>query len=276
MSCRIQWARSRWPAMPRPRLPPAGRSRFRRDADRRRLPAARHIALVGEQRFRRELPPLPAQPLYVDPARGPAARWRFASATHRMIIRATEAHAAALRQSMPLLSHHAKHGAPMRSASSWRSRAASACSTHAGGCCSAAPSATRRRCSPWRWPRPCAAGESRSALLRERQAAGRRARVRHHVPRSRHRQYGRTGALSSRGIRRGQPPPPLLCRRVRCHCDACDAIMIIRYDCPPRRSSSVATPSESRSSERTSCPCSRAVRGTLRNGSSPRSRTRST
>jgi tRNA threonylcarbamoyladenosine biosynthesis protein TsaB len=32
-----------------------------------RLPAARHIALVGEQRFRGELPPLPAQPLYVDP-----------------------------------------------------------------------------------------------------------------------------------------------------------------------------------------------------------------
>lgn len=34
-----------------------------------RLPAARHIALVGERRFRGHLPSLPAQPLYVDPPR---------------------------------------------------------------------------------------------------------------------------------------------------------------------------------------------------------------
>ena len=32
-----------------------------------RLPAARHIALVGERRFRGDLPALPAQPIYVDP-----------------------------------------------------------------------------------------------------------------------------------------------------------------------------------------------------------------
>jgi tRNA threonylcarbamoyladenosine biosynthesis protein TsaB len=32
-----------------------------------RLPLARHIAVVGERRFRGMLPPLPAQPLYVDP-----------------------------------------------------------------------------------------------------------------------------------------------------------------------------------------------------------------
>jgi tRNA threonylcarbamoyladenosine biosynthesis protein TsaB len=32
-----------------------------------RLPIARHIAVVAERRFRGELRPLPAQPLYVDP-----------------------------------------------------------------------------------------------------------------------------------------------------------------------------------------------------------------
>ncbi len=39
-----------------------------------RLPAGRHVALVGVRRFGGELPPLPAQPLYVDPpeARLPA------------------------------------------------------------------------------------------------------------------------------------------------------------------------------------------------------------
>ena len=43
-----------------------------------RVPAARHIASVGERRFRGDLPPMPAQPLYVDPpeARLPAAGLR--------------------------------------------------------------------------------------------------------------------------------------------------------------------------------------------------------
>jgi tRNA threonylcarbamoyl adenosine modification protein YeaZ len=43
-----------------------------------RLPLARHVAMVGEWRLRGELPPLPAQPLYVDPpeARLPAGGLR--------------------------------------------------------------------------------------------------------------------------------------------------------------------------------------------------------
>jgi tRNA threonylcarbamoyl adenosine modification protein YeaZ len=43
-----------------------------------RLPAARHVALVGERRFSGDLPKLPAQPLYVDPpeARLPAGGLR--------------------------------------------------------------------------------------------------------------------------------------------------------------------------------------------------------
>jgi tRNA threonylcarbamoyladenosine biosynthesis protein TsaB len=43
-----------------------------------RLPIARHIAVVAERRFRGELRPLPAQPLYVDPpeARRPAGGLR--------------------------------------------------------------------------------------------------------------------------------------------------------------------------------------------------------
>ena len=43
-----------------------------------RLPMARHIAVVAERRFAGMLPPLPAQPLYVDPpeARLPAAGLR--------------------------------------------------------------------------------------------------------------------------------------------------------------------------------------------------------
>jgi tRNA threonylcarbamoyl adenosine modification protein YeaZ len=43
-----------------------------------RLPLARHVAVVGERRFRGMLPPLPAQPLYVDPpeARLPAGGLR--------------------------------------------------------------------------------------------------------------------------------------------------------------------------------------------------------
>ncbi len=40
-----------------------------------RLPLPRHIALVAERRLRGELPPLPAQPLYVDP---PEARLQAA------------------------------------------------------------------------------------------------------------------------------------------------------------------------------------------------------
>jgi tRNA threonylcarbamoyladenosine biosynthesis protein TsaB len=31
------------------------------------LPLIRHVAAVGERRFSGMLPPLPAQPLYVDP-----------------------------------------------------------------------------------------------------------------------------------------------------------------------------------------------------------------
>jgi tRNA threonylcarbamoyladenosine biosynthesis protein TsaB len=43
-----------------------------------RLPLPRHVAVVGERRFRGALPPLPAQPLYVDPpeARPPAGGLR--------------------------------------------------------------------------------------------------------------------------------------------------------------------------------------------------------
>ncbi|MEJ0018328.1 MAG: tRNA (adenosine(37)-N6)-threonylcarbamoyltransferase complex dimerization subunit type 1 TsaB [Acetobacteraceae bacterium] len=43
-----------------------------------RLPLARHVAVAGERRLRGELPPLPAQPLYVDPpeARLPAGGLR--------------------------------------------------------------------------------------------------------------------------------------------------------------------------------------------------------
>jgi tRNA threonylcarbamoyladenosine biosynthesis protein TsaB len=43
-----------------------------------RLPIARHVAVAAERRFRGELRPLPAQPLYVDPpeARLPAAGLR--------------------------------------------------------------------------------------------------------------------------------------------------------------------------------------------------------
>ncbi len=43
-----------------------------------RLPLARHVAVVAERRFRGQLPPLPAQPLYVDPpeARLPAGGLR--------------------------------------------------------------------------------------------------------------------------------------------------------------------------------------------------------
>jgi tRNA threonylcarbamoyladenosine biosynthesis protein TsaB len=43
-----------------------------------RLPLARHVARVGERRLRGELPPLPAQPLYIDPpeARLPAGGLR--------------------------------------------------------------------------------------------------------------------------------------------------------------------------------------------------------
>ncbi len=43
-----------------------------------RLPLARHVAGVGERRLRGELPPLPAQPLYIDPpeARLPAGGLR--------------------------------------------------------------------------------------------------------------------------------------------------------------------------------------------------------
>jgi hypothetical protein len=32
-----------------------------------RLPMARHVAMAADSRFRGVLPPLPAQPLYVDP-----------------------------------------------------------------------------------------------------------------------------------------------------------------------------------------------------------------
>jgi tRNA threonylcarbamoyladenosine biosynthesis protein TsaB len=32
-----------------------------------RLPLARHLATVGQRRLRGDLPPLPAQPLYIDP-----------------------------------------------------------------------------------------------------------------------------------------------------------------------------------------------------------------
>jgi tRNA threonylcarbamoyladenosine biosynthesis protein TsaB len=42
-----------------------------RDADvtltNARLPAARHVAMVAERRWRGEIPPLPPQPLYVEP-----------------------------------------------------------------------------------------------------------------------------------------------------------------------------------------------------------------
>ena len=65
-------------------------------------------------------------------------------------------------------------------------------------------------------------------------------------------------------------------RRRRYYADSSDALVLrmnLLRDHPPRRSSSVATPSASVSSDSTSCPCSRAVRGTLRSGSSPRSRT---
>ena len=43
-----------------------------------RLPQARHVAVVGERRLAGTLPPLPAQPLYVDPpeARRPAGGLR--------------------------------------------------------------------------------------------------------------------------------------------------------------------------------------------------------
>jgi tRNA threonylcarbamoyladenosine biosynthesis protein TsaB len=43
-----------------------------------RLPTARHVAMVGARRLAGELPPLPAQPLYVDPpeARQPAGGLR--------------------------------------------------------------------------------------------------------------------------------------------------------------------------------------------------------
>ena len=43
-----------------------------------RLPLARHVATVGARRLRGELPPLPAQPLYIDPpdARLPAGGLR--------------------------------------------------------------------------------------------------------------------------------------------------------------------------------------------------------
>ena len=72
--CRTPTARSRWPAMRRRGRRPPGRARRGRHADRCAAAMARHVAVAGERRLRRALPPLPAQPLYVDPpeARLPA------------------------------------------------------------------------------------------------------------------------------------------------------------------------------------------------------------
>ena len=115
-----------------------------------RLPQARHVAVVGERRFAGVLPPLPAQPLYVDPpearlpAGGLAATPRGMNGT---IQPASQAHAAILA---------AIHASAFPPAEAWGEDAIVAAACTAGSvrpagrggavCCSRASRQRTRRC----------------------------------------------------------------------------------------------------------------------------------